>query len=137
MGRLPIGSGKLSGARDIGGSWEGTASFWSYNIYGEKAVLIEATIQMEIKLNGNQVTGTMEIYPTSQTPIAELAVLEPENHLRIDGTYELTTLTFMTYKTQFEFEFLTDMATGQATNLDTYAYLGLGSEPGAFHLARA
>jgi hypothetical protein len=79
----------------------------------------------------------LDLYPTSQTPIAEGAVPEPEHHIYIDGTYEITTLTFKGYKMQFEFEFLTDMATGQVTNLDTYAYLGLGSDPGAFHLARA
>ena len=79
----------------------------------------------------------MDIYPTSQTPIADLYVLEPENHLNIDGTYEVTTLTFDTYHTAFEFEFLTDMATGQVNNTDDYAYLGLGSDHGAIHLARA
>ena len=57
--------------------------------------------------------------------------------MRIDGTYEITTLTFKTYKSQFEFEFPTDMATGQVTNLDAYSYLGLRSDPDAFHLARA
>jgi parallel beta-helix repeat protein len=137
MGWLPLGSSKLSGARDIGGEWEGTGSFWSYNIYGEKAVLIEAAFHMEIALNGNDITGVLDIYPTEQTPMAELFVLEPENHLSIVGNYEITTLTFESYNTAFEFEFLTDMATGQMANTDDYAYLGLGSENGAIHLQRA
>ncbi|MBI0582783.1 MAG: right-handed parallel beta-helix repeat-containing protein [Methanomassiliicoccus sp.] len=137
MGWLPIGSGKLTGARDIGGQWEGTATYWSYNIYGEKALLIEANVEMKLTLNGNHVTGIIDMDITSQTPLSDLYVLEPDGHFQIDGTYESTTLTFETYKTEFRFEFLTDMATGQMTNLDTYAYLGLGSEPSAIHLQRA
>lgn len=138
MGWLPIGSGKLSGARDIGGEWEGTGTFWNYNIFGDKGMLIEANFHMKITLNGNHVTGVLDIYPTSQTKITDdIAVQEPENHLSINGNYEITTLTFETYDTVFEFEFLTDMATGTMTNTDDYAYLGLGSDHGAIHLKRA
>lgn len=99
--------------------------------------MIKATVEMRITLDGNHVTGTPDLYPTSHTPIADLYVLEPENNLRIDGTYEITTLTFKSYKSLYESEYPTDMATGQVTNLDDYAYLGLGSDPGEFHLARA
>jgi parallel beta-helix repeat protein len=137
MGLLPIGSGKLSGARDISGEWEGTGTFWNYNIFGEKGMLIEANFHMKITLNGNHVTGVLDIYPTSQTKITDdIAVQEPENHLSIDGNYEVTTLTFEDYYTMFEFDFLTDMATGQMTNTDDNNYLGLGSDHGAIHLQR-
>lgn len=138
MGWLPIGSGKLSGARDIGGEWQGTGTFWNYNIFGEKGMLIQATFHMKITLNGNHVTGVLDIYPTSQTKVTDdIAVQEPENHLSIDGNYEVTTLTFETYDTAFEFNFLTDMATGKMTNTDDNNFLGLGSEAGAIHLQRA
>jgi len=132
-----INFGKLSGARDIGGSWEGTVTYYTYNIFGEKALRVEATVNMEIDLNGNHVTGTLDMYPTSQTPLVDFYVPEPEEHFWIDGTYEGTTLTFETTYSSFTFEFLTDMATGTMTNTDTNYYLGLKSDPGAFHLTRA
>lgn len=137
MGWLNVGSGKLSGARDIAGEWEGSGSIWNYNIFGEKAVLINATFVMKITLDGNHATGTLTITPTSQTPLTDIFALEPVNNLRIDGTYESTRLTFEDYNTVFELEFLTDMATGKLTNTDNSTYLGLGSDNGAIHLQRA
>ncbi|EKE23623.1 MAG: hypothetical protein ACD_6C00398G0001 [uncultured bacterium] len=127
----------LTPAVDLTGTWKGTnCVLYNMNLYGERAYKITADITMTLTQNGNSVTGTLDLFPSSQSrlPGIDLGVPEPEHHSYINGTISSTKFTFKTNNETWEFDTLSRSMTGKVTNTDNSKYLGIDSDERAFLL---
>ncbi len=138
-------SGSMLG---LGAKWTGTAKYYTLNIYGERDSVVNGEIQMTLKLSGTTASGTIDITPLTQVDVGSPGYTpEPEEHFRFSGDYDgssqvlfYTEMTFGpdagTAKEQWKFTITGNSMVGQVTNMDTYAYIGLDSDTGAFVLTK-
>lgn len=141
---LFFGSSLLGLGGPVAGDWEGTATYYYLDAFGQRDSVITATCTMDLSQSGNSVSGVLDIYPTQQTDIGEPGYLPAvQEQKEIDGHVNGTRFWFYTesymaiagdYLELWEFTVENGHMVGRVTNLDTYAYLGLDSDAGAFVL---
>ena len=139
-------SAALAPARDLTGEWVGTGVFYTSNLLGERASKVTARVVFTLEQAGNSVTGSYQIYPTSQEPLSDIWVpLASGSGHALTGTATVTNLTLSAGGLvfggsgsieQWTFTFTTDLMHGGVTNMDTGSYTGLDSDQKAISLTR-
>lgn len=128
-----------------GEEWNGTCTYYYLDFYGDRDSMITGTCQLSFDRNGDSVSGILDIYPTSQVNVGSPGYIPAvEEHIQFEGTGNSTSIKFYTeayigpggYEEVWEFTITDNGMLGKVTNLDTYAYLGLDSDPGAFILSK-
>lgn len=140
-----FGSSFLGLGGPASGNWEGTATYYWLDLWGERDSRITATCEMDLRQSGDRVTGWLDIHPLTQTDVGEPGYIPVvEEHIEVDGRINGTKLVFYTesyiagqdYEERWEFTVDGDQMVGQVTNLDEFAYLGIESDAGAFVLSK-
>ena len=138
----------ISPARDLTGTWKTPIPvvYYTFNIWGERAMKVTANIKLDLQQSGNTVTGTSTLTPIKQEPIAEMPIPDPGGPLTISGgTVSSTNFTFTVNSwtpsgtgpiERWDFSFTTDLMEGTVSNLDTEFYFGRDSDTNAIHLVR-
>ena len=131
----------MSGCNIFGlwGSWEGTATYREFNIYGSVCSIVTGKFVMDLQQVGDSVSGTIEYYPISYrnvTPAGEVGYPPAENHLHFDTVLEGSKFSFATDTTDWEFSTSDSALVGTATNTDDYFYFGISTDAGGIVLTR-
>ena len=140
-----FGSSFLGLGGPASGNWEGTATYYYLDYWGERDSRITATCEMDLRQSGSSVTGTLDIYVVTQTDVGEPGYVPAvDEHIEVNGQVNGTKLVIYTesyiagqdYEDFFEFTINGNEMVGQVMNLDDYAYLGIESDVGAFVLTK-
>ncbi len=127
--------------------WDGTCTYYYLDLYGERDSRITGTCELSFTRDGDSVSGILDIYPTHQQDVGPPGYLPAvEEHIQFNGVGNSTVIQFYidipmglgvgSHRELWEFTISGDSMSGKVTNLDTYTYLGLDSDPGAFVLSK-
>jgi len=128
------------------GTWKGTGDYYYVDIFGQRDSYIHGSVVMKLTQTGSTVKGTLNIEVLTQVDVGDPGYVPAvDEHKSVRGTVNGTTVVFMIkglgvggteYTERWDFTKVGNELVGKVTNLDTYAYLGLDSDAGAFHLSK-